>query len=212
VSSVAAPAEVAFAGEATVCVGTVCLIVTIVNSFKALVDLSTSKSGASVATHTGAVVVAEGVVAGGVDVAQVDLLEALVDVSAVAVESVASEAIVAGTVVTSGKVGALGIRVTSAVVGGALVNVGAVETVALVAFIACAVEARHKVGAESIDMTSVNVFGTLVDVSAVAERSVAAEAVETGAVMRAVGIGTVSVCITSTKISIALVNVGTVKS
>ena len=59
-------------------------------------------------------------------------------------------------------------------------------------------------------MTSVNVFGALVDVNAIAERSVATEAVETGAVMRAVGIGTVSVCITFIKISITLVNVRTV--
>jgi len=183
VSSVAAPAEVAFADEASVCVGTVCLIVTIVNSFKALVDLSTGESGASVAAHTGAVVVAEGVLTGCVDVADVDFLNALVDVGAVAVVSVASETIVAGTIVTSGKIGALGVRITSAMVCCALINVGAVEPVALVAFITCAIEARHEVGAKSVDMTSVNVFGALVDVSAIAKCSVATEAVETGAVM-----------------------------
>ena len=105
---------------ASVFFGTVCLIVTIVGS---------------IAAHTGAVVVAEGIFAGGVDLAEVDFLEALVDISKVAVESVTSEAIVADAVVTTGKVGALGIDITYAVVSGVLISVGAVEPVALVAFI-----------------------------------------------------------------------------
>jgi len=145
-------------------------------------------------------------------VTQVDVLKAFVDVSAVAVKAVTSEAIVTRTVVTSREVGTLGIYITSAMICGTLIDVGAVKPVAFVSFIACAIEAWFKVRAVSVGMTSINIFGALIDISAVAECSVPTEAIKTGAVMRAVSVGTVCICIASTKIGRALVNVGTVKS